>query len=342
MAVENLIIIGSGPAGHTAAIYAARALLQPLMFEGFLAWGIAAWGQLTTTTEVENYPGFPTGIGGPELMANMRQQSLHAGARIETKTVDRVDLSAWPYKVYVGNDVLETKALVISTWAVAKRLYLPGEETYRQKGISACAVCDGGLPLFRNKPLVVIGWGDSACEEANYLAKFGSKVYLLVRKSALRASKVMQERIKNNPKIEIMRNTEGVEVLGDERVMTHLKIMNNQTKEEKLLEANGLFYAIGHKPNTDFLAGQVLIDEVGYVQVKPGSTKVYKPKNIWDHVEVPLEWEVDLHGYELIPGVFAAGDVADKKYRQAITSAGTGCMAALEAEHRLQTLSPTH
>ncbi len=317
---QNLVIIWSWPAGHTAAIYAARAMLEPLMFEGFLAWGIAAWGQLTTTTEVENFPWFPEGIQGPELMQRMRDQSLHAGCRIETKTVDSVDLKVWPYKVVVGGETIETKSIIIATGAVAKRMYLIGEDVYRQRGVSACAVCDGGLPLFRNKPLVVIGGGDSACEEANYLSKFGSKVYMLVRRDELRASKVMQERVKNNPKIEVLWNTEGVEISGDGKVMTALRVINNQTQEERLLEANGLFYAIGHKPNTEFLGGQVRIDEVGYIQVKPWTTQIYRPEA----------------GDETIPGVFAAWDVADKKYRQAITSAGTWCMAALEAEHWLQ------
>lgn len=322
---QNVVIIWSGPAGHTAAIYAARAMLEPLMFEGFLAWGIAAWGQLTTTTEVENYPGFPEGIQGPELMQRMREQSLHSWCRIETKTVDRVDLAVWPYKVVVGGETIETKSIIIATGAVAKRMYLIGEDVYRQRGVSACAVCDGGLPLFRNKPLVVIGGGDSACEEANYLSKFGSKVYMLVRRGELRASKVMQERVKNNPKIEVLWHTEGVEISGDGKVMTALRVINNQTQEERLLEVNGLFYAIGHKPNTEFLEGQVRTDEVGYIQVKPWTTQVYRPSDTW----------ID----EVIPGVFAAGDVADKKYRQAITSAWTWCMAALEAEHWLQSKS---
>lgn len=334
--IKNLIIIWSGPAGHTAAIYAARAMLEPLMFEGFLAGGIAAWGQLTTTTEVENFPWFPKGIQWPELMNNMREQSLHAGCMIKTQTVDRVDLSVRPYKVFVGNDSYETKALIISTWAIAKRLYLTGEETYRQKGVSACAVCDGGLPIFRNKPLVVIGGGDSACEEANYLSKFGSKVYLLVRKDTLRASKVMQERTKNNSKIEIMRNTEGVEIVGNGSVMTGLHIINNQTQQKILLEASGLFYAIGHKPNTDFLEGQLLLDEAWYILVKPWTTQVCLPQIKWEKLETPLWGSADVSQYTILKGVFAAWDVADKKYRQAITSAGTGCMAALEAEHFLQ------
>lgn len=316
--VENVIIIWSGPAGHTAAIYAGRAMLEPLMFEWFLAGGVAAWGQLTTTTEIENFPWFPTGIEGTELMMNMRQQSLNSWCRIETKTVDAVelsdDVSKQAHKVIVGNDIYETKTIIIATGATAKRLWLDGEEKYRQRGVSACAVCDGGLPIFRDKHLVVIGGGDSACEEAHYLTKFASKVSMLVRRDELRASKVMQERVMDHKKIDILRNTNGGEILGDGEVMTWLKVKNNKTEEEKILEVSGLFYAIGHKPNTDFLWGKVTLDEAGYIITKDNITETN------------------------IPGVFAAGDVQDKKYRQAITSAGTGCMAALEAEHFLQSL----
>lgn len=310
MTVENVIIIGSGPAGHTAAIYAGRAKLTPLMFEGLLAGGVAAGGQLTTTTDVENYPGFPDGISGPELMMKMREQSLNCEARIETQTVDAIDLSTSPYGVTVGDQEYKAKSIIIATGAIAKRLNLPGEERLWQKGISACAVCDGGLPIFRNKPLIVIGGGDSACEEATYLTKFASKVYLLVRKDALRASKVMQERVLGNDKIEVLWNTEATEVLG-ESLLERVKIVNNKTNEDSVLEANGLFYAIGHTPNTAFLNGQLDLDETGYIKTIPGTTKTSKA------------------------GVFAAGDVQDKKYRQAVTSAGTGCMAALEAEHYL-------
>ena len=201
---ENVIIIGSGPAAHTAAIYAGRARLNPLMFEGEMAAGVAAGGQLTTTTEIENFPGFAH-ISGPELMIKMREQAIGCGTRIETKTVDKVDLSGKPYKVYVGDNVYESETLIIATGATAKRLNLPGEDVYWQKGISACAVCDGGLPIFRNKPLVVIGGGDTAVEEATYLTKYASKVTLLVRRDVLRASKVMQERLFSNDKIEVLK-----------------------------------------------------------------------------------------------------------------------------------------
>lgn len=306
--MENVIIIGSGPAGHTAAIYAARANLTPIMFEGMFAAGVAAGGQLTTTTEVENFPGFPKGISGPELMNLMRAQSEHCGTKILTETVDSVDLSQRPFKVTAAGQVYETKAIIIATGATAKRMNLPGEEKLWQKGISACAVCDGALPFFRNKVLVVVGGGDSAVEEASFLTKFASKVLMIVRRDVLRASKVMQERAKNNPKIEILFNTVPLEVLG-EKMVTGLVVENAVTHEKKTLDVGGLFYAIGHVPNTAFLNGQVKLDEAGYITTIPGTTKTS------------------------VEGVFAAGDVQDKVYRQAITSAGTGCMAALEAEH---------
>jgi len=306
--MEKVIIIGSGPAGHTAAIYAAKAMLEPLMFEGFMAGGIAAGGQLTTTTMVENFPGFADGILGPELMMNMRQQSINSGVRIETKTVDKVDLSARPFKVFVWKDVLMAESLIISTGAIAKRMWLPGEEKYRQRWVSACAVCDWWLPTFRDQPLVVIGGGDAALEEAMYLTKFASKVYLFVRRDELRASKAMQEKLKKNLKVEVMRNTEAKELLGDEKWLNQVRILNNKTQEESVLDIKWLFYAIWHKPNTDFLEGQVEVDKTGYIVTKPGTTKTS------------------------VDGVFAAGDVQDKHYRQAITSAGTGCMAALEVE----------
>jgi thioredoxin reductase (NADPH) len=308
--IENVIIIGSGPAGHTAAIYAGRANLKPLLFEGEMAGGVAAGGQLTTTTEVENFPGFPTGVSGPELMYNMRQQSENCGTTIITKTVDSVDLSQRPFTVTVGKETYKTHTLIITTGATAKRLNISGEAEYWQKGISACAVCDGALPLFRNKPLVVIGGGDSACEEATFLSKFASKVYLLVRKDHLRASKVMQERALNNEKIDILWNTEAEEAIG-EGLLKQVKVINNQTKESKLLDVNGLFYAVGHTPNTSFLNGQLTVDESGYIITKTGTVETS------------------------VPGVYAAGDVQDRHYRQAITSAGTGCMAALDAEQYL-------
>lgn len=311
---EKLIIIGSGPAAHTAAIYAGRAELKPLLFEGFMAAGVAAGGQLTTTTDVENYPGFADGIGGPELMDRMRQQSLNYGCSIKTETIASVALAQHPFVVTTeGGSEYRAQALIIATGATAKRLGLDGEETYWQRGMSACAVCDGALPIFRNQPLVVIGGGDSACEEAAFLTKFGSRVTMLVRRDELRASKTMQKRVFDNAKIEIRWNTNAVEVLGDDKAMNAVRIKNNQTGEGETLEAKGLFYAIGHLPNTGFLAGQLMTDETGYVITEGKSTATS------------------------VAGVFAAGDVQDKRYRQAVTAAGSGCMAALEAEEFLNT-----
>ncbi len=308
--VEKVIIIGSGPAAHTAAIYAARAELKPLLFEGFLAGGVAAGGQLTTTTEVENFPGFPDGINGPELMDRMRAQSLKHGARIVTDTVTRVDLSSRPFKVYLGETEHRAEALIIATGATAKRLALPGEDKYWQKGISACAVCDGALPVFRNQPLVVVGGGDSSCEEATYLTKFGKSVTMLVRRDELRASKAMQARVKASPKIAIEWSSVPVEAVGDKQ-LTGVRVRDVKSGAERLLDARGLFYAIGHTPNTEFLEGQLPLDGTGYVLTKPDSTATS------------------------IPGVFACGDVKDRVYRQAVTAAGSGCMAAIEAEHFL-------
>ncbi len=312
--MENLVIIGSGPAAHTSAIYAARAKLNPLMYEGLIASGVAAGGQLTTTTDVENYPGFPDGIMGPELMERMRRQSLNCGARIETRTVDRVELNSQPFKVFTGEETIEAKVLIIATGATAKRMFVPGEERLWQKGISACAVCDGALPIFRNKNLVVVGGGDSAVEEATYLTKFAAKVTLLVRRDVLRAAKVMQERVLSNSKIEILWNTVLLEVVGDSQLMA-VKIKNIKKNQESILEAGGLFYAIGHVPNTAFLNSQIELDEVGYIKTKPGTTQTN------------------------IEGVFACGDVQDKIYRQAVTAAGSGCMAALDAERFLREYS---
>lgn len=319
--VEKVIIIGSGPAGHTAAIYAARAELHPLMFEGFMAAGVAAGGQLTTTTEVENYPGFPEGISGPVLMDRMREQSQRLGTRIETRTVESVDLKSSPKKVIVGTgDSAEeflTETVIIATGATAKRLGIKGEEELWQKGISACAVCDGALPMYRDQPLVVIGGGDTACEEASYLSKFGSSVHMLVRRDVFRASKAMQDRVFNNPKIEIHWNTNAIEALQGEankfgmRFLGGVKVKNNKSGEVYDIPAKGLFYAVGHTPNTAFLQGQLKTDETGYLVAKPDSTATE------------------------LPGVFACGDVKDKVYRQAVTAAGSGCMAALEAERYL-------
>lgn len=316
---SKVVIIGSGPAGHTAAIYAARADLKPVMYEGFMALGIAAGGQLTTTDEVENFPGFKM-IKGATLMDNMRAQSVECGTEIVSQTVGKVDFSSRPFKFWLNpmgdDDSLEEEthtadSIIIATGAKARRLDLPGEEKFWGNGVSACAVCDGSLPIFRQKPLVVIGGGDSAVEESLYLTKKASKVTVLVRKDFLRASKTNARRLETNEKVEIKYNTQGVEIKGEDGprgLMQSMVIKNNKTGETEEIPANGLFYAVGHDPATQLFKGQVKMDEDGYILTTPGTTETN------------------------IPGVFAAGDVQDKKYRQAVTSAGSGCMAALEAE----------
>lgn len=308
---EKVVIIGSGPAGHTAAIYAARANLEPLMFEGFMAGGVAAGGQLTTTTEVENFPGFPDGIDGTALTEHFRAQSARFGTRIVTETVESVDLSARPFRVVADGQQVLAQTIIIATGATAKRLHIPGEDVYWQRGMSACAVCDGALPMFREKVLIVVGGGDTACEEALHLAKFGSKVMVIHRRDTLRASKIMQERLLAHPKVSVVWDSVVEEAMGDGRVLTGVRVKNLRNGEETVVEASGLFYAIGHVPNTSFLAGQLETDETGYVLTRPGTTQTS------------------------VEGVFAAGDVQDKQWRQAITAAGTGCMAALEAERFL-------
>ncbi|CAN3375668.1 thioredoxin reductase 1 [Diutina rugosa] len=317
MVHNRVTIVGSGPAAHTAAIYLARAEMEPTLYEGMLANGIAAGGQLTTTTDIENFPGFPDGINGTTLMEKMRAQSERFGTKIITETISKCDFSQRPFKLWTewneDGEPITTDAVIIATGASAKRMHLPGEDTYWQQGISACAVCDGAVPIFRNKPLAVVGGGDSACEEALFLTKYASKVYLLVRRDQLRASTIMQKRVKEHEKLEILWNTEAQEALGDGKLLNELKVLNNKTNEVSKLQVNGLFYAIGHIPATQVFKDQLETDESGYIITKNGT-------------ETSVE------------GVFAAGDVQDKRYRQAITSAGTGCMAALDAEKYLSEL----
>ncbi|TGK03714.1 thioredoxin-disulfide reductase [Leptospira koniambonensis] len=309
---HKVVIIGSGPAGHTAAIYAARANLNPVMYEGFMAGGIAAGGQLTTTTEVENFPGFPEGIDGTQLTNLFRAQSEKYGTKIITQTITKVDFSKRPFRIWSDDELIEAETVIIATGATAKRMFIPGEDSYWQKGISACAVCDGALPIYRNKELAVVGGGDSAVEEAAHLTKFASKVYLIHRRDSLRASKIMQKRATTHPKIEIIWNTAVEGAQGNGNQLTSLSVKELTTGKTKELSVGGLFYAIGHKPNTEIFEGQLDLDETGYIKTVPGTTRTS------------------------VDGVFAAGDVQDKTYRQAITAAGSGCMAALEAERWLE------
>jgi thioredoxin reductase (NADPH) len=309
-AVENLVIIGSGPAGYTAAIYAARANLKPLVFEGFQAGGIPG-GQLMTTTEVENFPGFPEGVTGPELMERMKAQADRWGAELVTEDVVAVDLSQRPFTVRSSTRTVKTHSIIIATGATAKRLGLPSEQQYWNHGISACAICDGAIPMFKNVPLVIIGAGDTAAEEALFLTKYGMTVHMLVRGDKMRASKAMQDRVMAHPKIQIHWQTQAIDVFGENGFMTGARLRNTHTGEETELAAKGLFYAIGHQPNTDIFQGQIELEETGYIKVKPGTVATS------------------------IEGVYAAGDVQDHEYRQAVTAAGTGCAAALLAERWL-------
>ena len=300
----KVLIIGSGPAGYTAAIYASRANLGPVLYEG-----IEPGGQLTTTTEVENFPGYPEGVDGNQLMADIRKQAERFGADIRTGTITKVDLSSRPFHVIVdGTHEIKAESLIIATGATAKYLGLPSETKFRGQGVSACATCDGFF--YRKKDVAVVGGGDTACEEATYLASLCRKVYMIVRKPYLRASKAMQERVFNTPNIEVLFEHNTAEVLGDETGVTGALLRKNDGSESKI-DIAGFFLAIGHHPNTELFADQLALDAEGYIQVEGGSSKTS------------------------VEGVFAAGDVRDPHYRQAIVAAGSGCIAALDCERFL-------
>jgi thioredoxin reductase (NADPH) len=309
--VRNVIVIGSGPAGHAAAIYAARANLKPLMFEGLARGGIPG-GQLMITNDVENYPGFPDKVTGPNLMKAFREQSVVQGVEIVTDDVDEVDLTKRPLRVHVGHDrtLFETRALIIATGAQAKWLGLESEHALQGRGVSACAVCDGAF--FRNQDVVVVGGGDTAMEEATYLSGLCKSVTLVHRRDAFRASKTMQDRLLRNPKIHVAYNSVVEEVLDVGRgEVTGARVRDTATNKATVIPCTGLFVAIGHTPNTDLFKGQLELHDNGYIKTTPGTTNTS------------------------LPGVFACGDVQDFTYRQAVTAAGTGCMAALDAERWL-------
>ncbi len=305
MAIENIIIIGSGPAGLTSAIYSARANLKPLMIEGE-----ESGGQLMITTEVENYPGFEHGVTGPQLIEVMRKQAARFGTRFITKNVTKVDFSQRPFKIWIRDEVYEAKSVIVSTGASAKYLGLASEKQYLSKGVSACATCDGAF--FRNVPVAVVGGGDTAMEEANFLTRFASQVYIIHRKNSFRASKIMVDRALKNPKIKVIWDSEVTEVVGDGKKVTKLILNNLRSHSKSELSVEGLFIAIGHKPNTDLFKNILDMNETGYLKTQNGSS------------------------YTNIPGIFAAGDVQDHVYRQAITAAGSGCMAAIDSERWLE------
>lgn len=299
------LIIGSGPAGYTAAIYTSRANLNPVLYEG-----MEPGGQLTTTTEIENFPGYPEGIDGTAMMADLKKQAQRFGAEVRTGHITQVDLSSRPFRVVAdGSHEIEAETLILATGASAKYLGLPSETKYRGMGVSACATCDGFF--YRKKNVAVVGGGDTACEEATYLASLCKQVYMIVRKPFLRASKAMQERVFNTPNIEVLFEQNTAEVLGDEDGVTGVRLRHSTTGQEREIAVDGFFLAIGHHPNTELFAGQLELDAEGYIRVEPGTSKTS------------------------VEGVFAAGDVKDPHYRQAITAAGSGCIAALDCERFL-------
>ena len=303
--VENLIIIGSGPAGLTAAVYSARANLKPLMIEGE-----EAGGQLMLTTDVENFPGFDHGITGPDLISVTRKQAERFGTRFITQNVTKVDFSSRPFKIYIGEKLHLAQTVIISTGANAKWLNIPSEKQYISRGVSSCATCDAAF--FKNVEVAVVGGGDTAMEEANFLTRFASKVYVIHRSESFKASKIMLDRARKNPKIEFIMDTVVEEVLGDGKSVTGVKLKSTKTGALSEKAVQGLFIAIGHTPNTKLFKNILDMNEIGYLKTKPGTT------------------------YTNIPGVFAAGDVQDSIYRQAITAAGTGCMASLDAERWME------
>lgn len=300
----QVLIIGSGPAGYTAAIYAARANMKPLLYQG-----IQPGGQLTITTDVENYPGFPDGIQGPEMMVHFEKQATRMGADVRYGLATKVDFSQQPYKVWIDEEkLIEADSVIICTGASAKWLGIPSEERLNGFGVSACAVCDGFF--FRGKEVAIVGAGDTAAEEAMYLSKLCTTVHMFIRRDKMRASKIMQDRVVNTPNIKVYWNTDTDEILGGKKVEA-VRIKNNQTKQTQEIPISGFFVAIGHQPNSDIFKGWLDMDETGYIQTVPGTSQTN------------------------IEGVFAAGDVQDKHYRQAVTAAGSGCMAALDAERYL-------
>ena len=305
--IHDVIIVGSGPAGYTAALYAARAELNPLVFEGY-EYG----GELMNTTEVENFPGFKDGVMGPDLMMQMREQAEKFGARLESELVDKVDLNGDVKKVFVGDDVYQARAVILATGAAPRHLGIPGEAELTGRGVSTCATCDGFF--FKDQHIAVVGGGDSAMEEATFLTKFGSKVSIIHRSENFRASQIMLERARANEKIEFITHSVVEEVVEKDGKVGGLKVRNVQSGEESVLDATALFVAIGHDPRSAFLEGQVATDEGGYVLVDASSTRTN------------------------VPGVFACGDLVDNHYRQAITAAGSGCRAALDAQHFLAAL----